>query len=142
MANPNKYPYARPFDIVRTVQGIQSDVKQMQVRNSGRTGAWTVMTLSNGWTGTLSVRIQTGNQLQLSAKGLVPGTISTGVLLATLSADMIPPTAHEIALTTDVLNAAIGSPRCAIHVDGTMNLFGIAATVGELSMEATIPLDI
>jgi hypothetical protein len=138
-----KYPKAKPFDFVQVVQDLAAAVKKLQLQSPGSTSAWTTLPMSNSWTGTLSARIYNGNQCQLSGLHLAPGTISSGITIATLPANMIPPAIHEFTVTTDVSAAVTsGTPRCAVRVDGSVQLFAIGATATAISIEATFPLDI
>lgn len=137
------YQRARPFDIVRTILDLQKAVKQLQLLTPSRGTPWTTLSLSNSWTGTLSVKIGTDARLQISAYHLAPGTISAGILIATLTGVMVPVGNHDLPVTTDVLAATTsGSPRCTIHTDGTMTLSGIGSTATIVNIDGSIPLDI
>lgn len=138
-----KYQHAKPFDIVRTIGEMRKAISQLQIQNPGSATAWQSVSLVNGWTGTLNARITGSGELQLSGNRLIPGTLTGGTLIGTLTASMAPQGQHEVVITIDDLPSAVsGSPRLSIHTDGTLLVFGLGGTTSELSIEITIPLDV
>lgn len=97
--------------------------------------SWTTLTLGNGWTGTLQVKllgIAAGVALRSSGT-LVAGTLANGTTLATMSSGFWPAHVQRVAFIITAIgggSAATGnSPHILIGTDGTLKIEGVSTQV-------------